>query len=299
MDREPSDAVVVAVSRRRFAIPMECPCCGAAPDAELAIPLARDARAADDSARALDFPYCIRCAAHAAAFDRAGVASAALVLVGVLATAVLAIAAREVWAIAPLAAAIPLAIVLASSRRRGAERGRGTSCATTARAVRYLGWSGTASTFRFASPTYAARFAEQNKDILEASPELRRLLDNYKRARLEVPTPAAAVAVVTTPPTAREWIATIEAARGRVARRDALRRALEAVRDPDDRRALIAATSRVELDPVLALVARASDAAAKRHVLREALAELRADNLPDALQAAELDELEAKLRDIS
>ena len=41
------------------------------------------------------------------------------------------------------------------------------------------------------------------------------------------------------------------------------------------------------------------DVAGKRHLLREALAEIRADNIPDELQIAELDELEAKVRELS
>jgi len=298
MSRE-STGAVVALTRRRFAIPHECPCCGAAPDAELVIPLARDARPADDTARALDFPYCKRCVAHAAAWETAGMASAAVIVIALVASAVVAIAAKRVYAIAPIAAAIPIALVLASSRRARATRGRTASCAANGRAVAYLGWSGTESTFRFGSPTYAARFAEANSDLVVSTAPLRKLLDDYKRARLEVPTPSQAVPIVGPPPTTHEWIAKIEKLSGRVARRDALRRALAAIHDPGERKELVAATCRAELAPVLDKLARAVDVAAKRHLVRGALAEIRADNIPDELQVAELDELEAKLRDVS
>jgi len=61
-------ATVVEVTSRTFALPSDCPCCGATPDSELLVALARSARdrAAPDSARSIDVPYCRTCVEHAA-----------------------------------------------------------------------------------------------------------------------------------------------------------------------------------------------------------------------------------------
>jgi len=58
-------ATVVEVKGRELAIPFDCPCCGATPDTEVAVPLARASRSrAANSAMAIDFPYCRACVAH-------------------------------------------------------------------------------------------------------------------------------------------------------------------------------------------------------------------------------------------
>jgi len=62
-----SQATVVEVASRTFALPMDCPCCGATPDSALLIAIARTARdrAAADSAKAIEVPYCRACIEHA------------------------------------------------------------------------------------------------------------------------------------------------------------------------------------------------------------------------------------------
>src|SRR4051812_30561588 len=103
--------LIVQVTGRRFAIPFECPCCGAPPDTELHIPRARSGNAAPDSAAGLDVPYCSRCMRHAEAWEHAGVGSAAVLVVGVLAfIGISLVAARPLMGLIALVASIPIAI---------------------------------------------------------------------------------------------------------------------------------------------------------------------------------------------
>jgi hypothetical protein len=212
-----------------------------------------------------------------------------------------AIAGSILIALAIFVAAASLAWWLRSSRRAAAHAACVESCATPASAVTYLGWSGATSSFSFASPTFAARFAEANSTILAAeTPQLRKLLDGYRRARLAVPTPAVAAGVAPPPLTARDWAARIEATTtGTVARRIELQRALEMIEDARQRRELIQTVARIELAPLLDKLQRLSSPAAKRSLLTSAIEQIRADNIADDLQAAELEKLEARLAELA
>jgi len=291
--------VIVEVSARAFAIPFECPCCGAAPDSELTIapPRAAASRDGDDAARGLEFPYCRRCAGHATAWAAAGATASAVALVGIAAGAVVAVAARLAIGVAVVAGSIPLAMAIGARRRARARAALGPACASPGIAVSYLGAAGGVRAFSFESPTYTARFAEQNAAALtKVSAQLRSLIEGHRIARLVVPTPAAPVTVVSAPPTAAEWVARLEAATGRVARRNTLARALEVAHEPGDRDRLIAAATRLELAPVLDQLDDRSSTAARRRQLAAGIAHVRADNLSDELRDAVLRELEARLR---
>lgn len=288
--------VIVEVSGRTFAIPYECPCCGAAPDSELTIAPPRTAASRDDEPRGVEFPYCHACAGHAAAWSRAGSASSGVMLVGIVAGVVVAAAWRVAPGLAVIGCAVPIALVVGRSRRARARAGLGPACASPGNAVAYLGASGSGRTFAFESPTYTARFAEQNAaQLSNVSAQLRSLMEGHRIARLVVPTPATAVTVVAPPPTAAGWIARLEAAPGRVARRNTLARALDAIHEPDDRGRLLAAASRLELAPVLDRIDDRSSAAARRGQLEAAIADARADNLSDELRDAVVRELEVRL----
>ncbi len=286
--------LIVQVTGRRFAIPFECPCCGAPPDTELHVPRARGAHAAPDSAAAIDFPYCSRCMRHAAAWDHAGVGSALVLVLGVVAfIAVSLVAARPLLGLFALLAAIPIALIVAGARRRRARAGCTEACASPGIALAYHGYNGTLTSIAFESLTYAARFAEHNTGIVLETPQLRRLLEGHRIARLQVPTPAAAVSM-SAAPTPAEWRAKITSAKGPLARRTALTRALDALPDDASRRDLVAAATEAELADTLAK-ARALSGPAKRQHLEAAIAAVRADNIPEPLQAAELEQLEAAL----
>jgi hypothetical protein len=277
--------LTVQVSSRRFAIPFECPCCGAPPDAELRIPRARGAMAAPDSATGLDVPYCSKCIRHAEAWDTAGVGSAAVLVVGVIAFVVLSlVVARPLLGLVVLVISIPIALAVAGARRRNAKAGCAEACASPGMAVNYLGWNGTLTSLSFESLTYAARFAEQNTGAVLETPQLRKLLEGHRIARLQVPTPAAAVSV-SAAPTLTEWKQKIEQAKGPLARRTAFSRAWDAVHNDADRKELVRVAAAAEVAGV----------STTRAEVEAAIAAVRADNIPEELQTAALQLLQAKL----
>jgi hypothetical protein len=288
--------VLVEVSSRRFAIPHECPCCGAVPDAELVIPVTGK-RATRTSATSMDLPSCKRCNKHVTAMEAAGVASAATLLAGLVAAIAATIALGPIGRCA-IPVAIALAFVLVTRRRRAAELTRGPSCAAAGKAVAYLGWSGTTTAFELASPTYAARFAEQNEKILHApSPRLRTLLEGHARARIAVPSAAAPVA--DPPSTIPAWIAKLGQATGPAGRRHLMVRALGAFSDDASRAQLVEAVAKIDLEPTYAKLAKASSLEDRARVLAEAIARVTADNLPEPVQDHELRELEKKLNSLA
>jgi hypothetical protein len=288
--------VLVEVSSRRFAIPPECPCCGALPDTELAVPLtAQPGRpVAPDTARSVMMPYCQRCVGHSTRWEAAGVASAAIMLAGIVGGIVLALTVHLVAGLAAVVVAAPLAYVARQVRRNKAKAACGESCAGPGRAVAYLGWSGTTSVFEFDSHTYTARFAEANpKLIANASSSLAKLVEGHRVARLAVPTPAASV-VVPPPATVHDWIAKLEASIGAVSRRTTLQRAID-VLEHGERQLVIIEATKLELAPIHAEL-DGLDAPQQRQRLERAIEAVRADNMPEPLQVAVLYALEQELR---
>jgi hypothetical protein len=180
----------------------------------------------------------------------------------------------------------------AVGRRRA--RGRCTaSCATPGSAVSYLGWSGSTSAFGFESPTYTARFAEHNTaKLVSVTPQLRQLLEAHEVARRQVPTPASAQRVVPPPLDTEGWRALLGREQRTIARRIALGRALETIRDPSARDVLVAAVCQAEIAALTTRLGAASPVVRRRRI-REAIVEVRTDNLPPELAQAKLRELEA------
>ncbi|HEY1554066.1 MAG TPA: hypothetical protein VGF94_04485 [Kofleriaceae bacterium] len=289
------EGTLVEVASRRFAVPLDCPCCGATPDTEISVPIARSARdrASADSARGVDFPYCAHCVAHVARWDSAGVASSGIVVIGIVAGGAIAAASSPAIGVTVALAGIVFAVVIATSRRAQAKRAVRESCSAPGKAIAYLGWSGSSSAFRFESISYAAKFAEQNAAKLVENPAIRKLLERYKLARIAVPTPAAAVAIPP-PLDVGDWIAKIAKTSGRVARRSALARALEAFREPREREQVVRAVSAIELAALLAPLEHLTGADKQRH-LRAAIEQVRYDNIPDELQQELLRDLEDRL----
>lgn len=91
-------------------------------------------------------------------------------------------------------------------------------------------------------------------------------------------------------------IGAIEKAQGPVARRRQLDRFLASILDAKKRDLLLLAASRIEVHAVLDKVDRLKTQQAKRRHLEQAIAALRADDVPDDLQAQELRWLEDALR---
>lgn len=276
--------VVVEISAHRFGIPFECPCCGAPPAAEIRV-----------GPRGTLFPYCKRCAEHARAWDNSGVASALAMVLTIVAAAICALTVGALFGVGVFVLGASIAWVVRMSRRKAAEAMRGASCATTGIAVVAQG----AQSFTFESPTFAARFAEENKALLaHPSPQLQRLVDGYHRARLAIPTPAVAAGIAPPPLNAREWLTRLETTQGTLARRVQLARALEMIEEAHSRRELIQHVARHELAPVLAQLSRMASAAGKKQLIEDSLARIRLDNLSEELEAAQLQELQGRVSEL-
>src|SRR5262245_34676033 len=109
----------IEVLGRKFRIPFECPCCGAVPDTEIRVAYTRKnaPRVGSDTSRAYDFPCCRRCAAHVARWDSAGVASAGMMVLGMMAGAIVGIFTHVLIGGAIVVAATVVASLLARTRR--------------------------------------------------------------------------------------------------------------------------------------------------------------------------------------
>jgi len=290
--------IVVEVNARRFAVPYECPCCGAVPDTELVVPLTptRDRPASPETAHALGFPYCRKCIAHTARWDSVKNVETGIKVLGVLAGIVLGLVVHWAAGLGAFAAAVALSIVVGRASRAKAKATCGESCAAPGMALHYLGWSGNASTLTFESHVYAARFAEQNATkLVNVDPVLRKVMEGHKLARLAVPTPAAAVRTVPAAATVAEWLDRIQTANGRVARLDWLARSLDAFSDAADRRALVEAAAKLELAAMADKLDHGTGDATTRNV-QKAIIDTRADNIPEELRDEVVRQLEARLR---
>lgn len=281
--------VAVEICSRRFSFPLECPCCGALPDAELAIPFRPGRREmAEDTARELLFPYCRRCVAHVEAWDGGSMTAAGLTLLAIVAGLLLGWSAGWLAGVTVFVLGAVAAHLVGRRLHARAATRCNAACACGGRAVDYLGWSGSTSTFSFASPSYTARFAELNVDsLVSVTPGLRRLLEANAHARRLAPTPAIAAPI---PPSALDphaWLEHLACQPSRVLRRVALTRALAALGFPEHRALVIAYACATELAPLLERTSR-------RH-LENAVERVRSDNLPPPLASAMLAELERQL----
>jgi hypothetical protein len=286
-------ATVVEVKGRELAIPFDCPCCGATPDTEVAVPLARASRnRAANSAMAIDFPYCRACVAHVTRWESGRIVLTGLVVLGTVLFAIAAIASQVVVGIAVFGGLVALGALVAVARRNDARRACRESCGSVEMAVEYLGWSGVANGFAFKSIAYGAKFAERNASRLVEDARVSRLLKNYELARIAVPTPAAPVSVIPPPLDTGEWIAKLTTIPTRVARRDALSRALDSLSDARARDQVVRTVCAIELATYLAPVDQASGAAAKKRRLQATIEHVKRDNLPEPLRQLLLRELE-------
>lgn len=301
--------MIVEVSARKVTVPATCVCCHGHAEGDFSASYTRTSgkRVIRQQTRSWAFPCCHRCLAHVRMWNSAG--TIALIVVVVAAIIGVIVGTSSAGAGAGLfALSLPLALVLASRRRRDARAACGQECAAVGPPVSYLGWDGSLQRFDFASHAYAADFAERNgRALVNVHSELRRALDSNRGPAVQVvtrPAPAAPPAVAAAPvrpappsehDRALAWIAKIEAYKGPVARANALRRALDELRDPEARRAVTVAAAKIEVSAVLDKVDELAAPAAKRRHLEKAIANLRADDIPDELQAEEIRELQARL----
>jgi hypothetical protein len=321
-------SVVVEVSARKFMVPRECACCGAAAQVEVAATHTRTTgvRVIREDTRSLMFPYCNGCDRHSKLWASAASLAEMIFWLGIGVGIVAAFGAGLVAGMVCMAVGVMLAVGAYVHTRSQAQRMCGANCGSPSAAVVHLGWSGSVSSFAFHSTRYAVSFAAGNGEkLINVSMELQRLLvartaelQHKVESPRQNPTPIARHAppsLPAAPPMLAEaeprtpglgfqgavvvdWIARIESYKGAEARRNALARALEEIADPRERCQLVLAASRIETAAVLDRVDGLATAAAKKRHLEKAIAELRSDDVPDELQAEQLRELESRLREL-
>jgi len=276
--------VGVEVASRKLSIPFECPCCASAPDAELRL-------RGRDPQQSLVFPYCGECLAHVRRWQTAVEVAMTIVATGsVLGAIASALFGMEIG-LAVFACAVPVAVIAGALRRRSARGHCKPGCIAPGPAVDYGGWTGTTSKLSFTSRAYAVKFASANsRHLSDVAPTLRRLIESrLAKGTHEQLSQVRGLA---------GWIAMLEQHQVPVARRHAVASALAELTDPYERQQIVLAASRIEVGAVLDKVDHTTSVASKRKLLQRAIEELRADNVPDELQAEELRQLEERLRSL-
>jgi len=302
-------SVVVEVSARTFTVPQYCACCGATPEAQMDAAHTRTTgvRVIREHTRSLAFPYCSRCLGHATDWSSAADVPLLIFWIGVALGVCMGIAmSNAIVALIVGLVSLVISVAVYISRRDQALAQCELSCAAVGPAVKHLGWSGSISSFAFASPPYAIRFADGNvRKLVNVSMELRRFLEQGVAVpQIEAQVAQPEVGPPRMPPPAAidelalSWIARIESYKGAEARRHALARALDEVTEPRARWKLMSAASRIELTAVLDKVDSLATVAAKRRHLQKAITDMRSDVIPDELQAGQLQELERRLREL-
>ncbi len=294
--------IVIEVSARTFHVPLECACCGGSADTQRSASSTRRTgkRVIRETTRSLPFPYCQTCDAHVRTWDSASAITALVVIVGTgLAIGVGITTNNGAIGAAIVGVAAVLAIVANVRIKSNARAQCQSTCACPQTSVAFLGWSGTINSFQFFSSTYAAKFGHGNaRKLINVGPDLARLLQQSTsqsppiQSRTPTPSPRSSRASVL------DWINRLESYKGSVARRNALERALQEIHDPMERQQLLAAASKIEVRTVLDKVDGLKSVAAKRRHLQMAAEKIKLDNIPDELQAAELQILEQRLRSL-
>jgi hypothetical protein len=307
--------VNIYVSARKLTMPAACPCCDGHPDSEMNVSHTRRTgkRVIREQTRSWTFPYCGRCVAHVATWNAADAIASGTVAIGIIGGIVLGFVATAVIGVLFFVASLPLALVFAARARRRARAELMPGCVSPGSCVGYLGWDGSLQGFDVGSNRYAERFARANlRSLVNVSADLRRLLETEPIApviqvTVEPPrsnpppssaTPRSEASVPVHKDLVLDWIARIASYKGPVARRNALKRALDEVFEPSARHAIVLAASKIEATAVLEKADALATPSAKRRHLERAIADIRSDDIPDELQREELAMLEAALRDI-
>jgi hypothetical protein len=239
------------------------------------------------------FPYCSRCAAHAAAWPKAADGCTS-VLLGLCTCGI-------------------YLIIAAAERKKAEARSRalcGPSCAVPWTAVSYLGWSGTVESFNLDSEVFAFEFMLANSSrLLNVDYGVQARLEHYVAARRAALVGSADRGAASSVPGAvqaahpdeqlfRRAIEQLERLKGPAARRNALDGALRGLQQQHMRERLLLEASRIEVNAVLDKVDGLKTVDAKRRNLLTAIEQLENDPVPDHLQAQQLGWLRDALRNL-
>jgi hypothetical protein len=242
--------------------------------------------------------------AHVTAWETAG--SCAVSAVAIIVGLVLAIAVHPLVGLVVGVGGPTLAVLSSNKKKEQAKSMCSPQCTSASRAVSFLGWSGTVQTFEIASERYALAFMHSNHSkLVNVSPEMRAKMAGVS-SQPSTAMPIVNLAPAPLPPIAKDnsddallkWIDKVESARGPAARRAAVEFALN---DPElfsRRDQFIKTAAQVEVRATLDKVESLKTPAAKRRHLTDALTALHGDSAPDEMQRAEIECLEAAIREL-
>ena len=254
--------VIVEVSSRKFGVPFECPCCGAAPETDMRVTRGR-------TGRALTF----RTASGASRTSRrgtsAGVASAGVAVLGIVARIALAVHVSVRFGAVVFLVCGRRSLVLRLAGKTAAEATRVVHRVRRRARARYLGWSGR-----------RARSRSSRRRSPRGSPSRTRLLANDQPAAAQAPRRLSQGAARRPDACRRRRCRAAPADRARLdgayrehrgqgrSPRRARTRARDDRRTPTTARA-VQTVARLELAPLLDKLQRSSSPAAKKATARD------------------------------
>lgn len=303
----------VSVSGRKLAFPGACCCCRGDADSSILATATRTTgkRVIRTQTQSWTFPCCAACVGHARK-SKTESGWVAMMLIGFISGPFFFLGPNS-WAGFVLLLFGAGGILGAALQRRDARAVMKPTCGDLGPPVQYLGWSGTFHALAFSNTAYAGLFALENRArLLDVDAGVRAAMAEASvavaaeaGARASA-TPASSLAQQERPSAdvANEEelihgaIVKIEKQKGPASRRSALDAALTTLASKDARDRLLLEASRIEVRAVLDKVDGLKTKSAKKRHLDEALANIRADQVPDALQQREIGILEEALREV-
>lgn len=292
----------VKLSGNKINWPHQCACCGATPpNATYTTSFTKTSgkKVIKEQTKSFELPYCDTCIHHVSkAPGNWGCGTMFLVLITCL-----------VW--------IPFQLWWDAERRKRAVALMTPTCACVGVAAAYQGWEGTIQEFDFVSETFAKSVIVLNeKKAVDIPYHLHQELQEHAEAA-EIPTfqgftsskPSqsskkgrsahASTAVQADGDIVAAALEKLENLKTPSARRAAVEAALPKLESREAKERLLVSAAKADVEAVLDKVDGLKSDAAKRRNLEAALEQLRKDDVPDELQAREIELLEKALRGLS
>jgi len=183
----------VEVSAHIIAFPHECACCGAVPDAELAVSagISRGKRVVHTETKLWNVPYCSRCLSHIRSYEQAASIAKWLTVFSIVTGLVIGLAWGAFDGIAVGILSIILTIAVFSAFMKRARSICCADCTDVDSVVTYIGWQSSVHKFEIKAQRYASKFMVANsKKLVNLSPAALNLL-SAKVPKIEPDKPRA------------------------------------------------------------------------------------------------------------
>lgn len=169
----------VDVSGSILSFPVECACCGVAPDSNLTISAGRSwgKRVIHNEARVWEIPYCTPCLEHVQRFHDAGTYARAATVMSLGAAVLMGYLEGVYWGIGVAVGLIALTIFIYGRLLKLAESHSNHGCVGLDQAISYSEWSGSLHSFEIGSSKFARDFMLINeRKLVNLSPQAADLL---------------------------------------------------------------------------------------------------------------------------